>query len=398
MNTRELFLKHNAQTSTSPLAIEISAAQGCYLFGPKGEKYLDLIGGISVCNLGHGNKKIIEAIQAQSEKYLHVMVYGETIQSPQVQFAKILTEHLAPNLNSIYFTNSGSEATEGAMKLAKRYTGKSKIISFKNSYHGSSQGALSIMGSEYWQEAFRPLLPNIFQYDYGSEDVFEQIDEDCACVVMELIQAEAGVWSASKTWLQKIKERCERSNTLLVVDEIQSGFGRCGSLFYYEQLQIVPDILLLGKALGGGLPMGAFIADKKIMDSLAHNPVLGHITTFGGHPLCCAAGLASFDALQNLFNEDKNFVNIKSQRFTTQLQHPAIKKIQAQGLLIALHFESYEINKKIIDQCIYNGLFTDWFLFAPQALRIAPPLTITMDEIDAACVIIVKSINEIMHA
>ncbi len=398
MTQRELFLKHVGQTSETPLAFEVSKASGCYLYDAAGKQHIDLIGGISVCNLGHGNKRIKDAIKKQVDDYLHVMVYGETIQSPQVAYATALSKVLPASLNSVYFTNSGSEATEGAMKLAKRFTGRSKIISFKKSYHGSTQGALSVMGSEYWQQAFRPLLPDVYQFEYGSQAALEAIDNKTACIIMEPMQSEAGVNTAEKSWLQAIRHKCDQTKTLLISDEIQTGFGRSGKLFAMQDTGVIPDILLLGKALGGGMPLGAFIADKKIMDVLSHQPVLGHITTFGGHPVCCAAGLASLQILTELFDENEDFVEQKKQLFLSHLKHEAIKKVSAYGLLIAVHFEDYAMNKKIIDQCILNGVFTDWFLFADNALRIAPPLTISVEEINAACQKIIQSINDVIHA
>jgi acetylornithine/N-succinyldiaminopimelate aminotransferase len=393
MNQRQLFLQHVGQTSQQPLCLNIVKAQGNRLFDVDGKSYLDLIAGISVCNLGHGHPRIIKAIQEQSERFLHVMVYGEFIEQPQVQYAKKLVDHLPNSLNAVFFTASGSEATEGAMKLAKRFTGRTGMISFKNSYHGSTQGALSVMGSEYWQQAFRPLLPGIRQVDYNDFSMLDLIRHDTACVIAETIQAEAGVHSPSIEWMQALRARCTEMGTLLVLDEIQCGFGRNGTLFAFEQLGVVPDVLLLGKALGGGMPLGAFIADKKIMDALTHNPVLGHINTFGGHPVSCAAGLAAFEVLI----EEKwiDTVAQKSKRFVTQLVHPKIDRVSHHGLMIAVHFSSFEFNKKLIDRLLEKGVFTDWFLFASNALRIAPPLTITEDEIDEACHLILQTLEEI---
>ncbi len=397
MTQRELFLKHVGQTSETPLAFEVAKAEGCYLYDAHGKKHIDLIGGISVCNLGHGNARIKEAVKKQVDDYMHVMVYGESVLSPQVNYAKAISDVLPENLNSIYFTNSGSEATEGAMKLAKRYTGRSKIISFKNSYHGSTQGALSVMGSEYWQQAYRPLLPDVHQFDYGSQEAIDAIDNKTACIILEPMQSEAGINEAPTVWFQNLRKKCNETGTLLIFDEIQTGFGRCGELFAMYKLGVTPDIVLLGKALGGGMPIGAFVADKSIMDVFSTNPVLGHITTFGGHPVCCAAGMESLAIIQELFAENKNFVTEKCELFKKQLVHPAIKKVAAYGLLIAVHFEDYPTNKKIIDQCIINGAFTDWFLFADNALRIAPPLIISEDEILASCNIILQSIEEVLN-
>jgi acetylornithine/succinyldiaminopimelate/putrescine aminotransferase len=389
MNNRELFLNHVGQTSEAPLALEIVKAEGSKLFDVNGKEYIDLIGGISVCNVGHRHPKVIEAIKKQLDDYLHIMVYGELVQSPQVQYTTLLSEHLPSSLNAIFFTASGSEATEGAMKLAKRFSGRTQIISFKNSYHGSTQGALSIMGDEYWRNAFRPLLPDTMQLNYNSFDDLENITERTACVIAETVQAEAGVLVPQNNWLKALRKKCDDTGTLLVLDEIQCGFGRNGSLWAFEQFDVVPDILLLGKALGGGMPLGAFIADKKIMDSLSHNPVLGHINTFGGHPVCCAAGLAAFKVLL----EEKLIEGVKEKEalFVELLKGANGSKpsrrytVRSCGLMIAIEFETYEVNKKIIDTLIADGIFTDWFLFASNCLRIVPPLVISKEEITIAC-------------
>ena len=388
MTNRLLFLSHVGQTSAAPLCLEIVKAEGCKLYDVDGKEYIDLIGGISVCNVGHRHPKVIGAIKEQLDRYLHVMVYGELVQSPQVHYAKALTDHLPASLNAVFFTASGTEATEGAMKLAKRYSNRTQIISFKNSYHGSTQGALSVMGSEYWQQAFRPLLPDVLQLNFNSFEDLENITERTACVIAETIQAEAGVLVPQKDWLKALRKKCYATGTLLILDEIQCGFGRNGTLWAFEQFGIIPDILLLGKALGGGMPLGAFIADKKIMDSFTHDPVLGHINTFGGHPVCCAAGLAAFNVLleENLIEGVKE----KEKLFISLLRHPKIKSVRTSGLMIAVEVESFEMNKKLIDRLIDTstgsaGVFTDWFLFAANCLRIAPPLTISKEEITIAC-------------
>ena len=391
MTNRQLFLNHVGQTSDAPVCLEIVKAEGCTLIDAAGKTYIDLIGGISVCNVGHRHPKVIEAIKKQLDAYLHIMVYGELVQSPQVQYAKMLTENLPASLNSVFFTASGSEATEGAMKLAKRYRNRTQIISFKNSYHGSTQGALSVMGSEYWQQAFRPLLPDVLQMNYNSFEDLENITERTACVIAETIQAEAGVLVPQNGWLKALRKKCDDTGTLLILDEIQCGFGRNGTLWAFEQFDVVPDILLLGKALGGGMPLGAFVADKQIMDSLTHDPVLGHINTFGGHPVCCAAGLAAFNVLQDEKLIDG--VKEKEQLFLTLLKHPAIKAVRSCGLMMAVEFDSFETNKKIIDLLIDRGVFTDWFLFASNCLRIVPPLVITGSEIENACKKILSTLN-----
>lgn len=380
-----------AQTSNAPLALEIVKAEGCTLMDINGKAYIDLIAGISVCNVGHRHPRVINAIKQQIEAYLHIMVYGEMVESPQVQYAKLLTDHLPSSLNAVYFTNSGTEATEGAMKLAKKITGRTQIIGFKNSYHGSTQGALSVMGDEYWRNAFRPLLPDVLHLNYNSFDDLNCITAQTACVIAETIQAEAGIIPPQNHWLTALRHRCTETGTLLILDEIQAGFGRTGGLWGFQQFDVVPDIVLLGKALGGGMPLGAFIADKQLMDAFTDNPVLGHITTFGGHPVSCAAGMAAMKVL--LEEEWMNEVKVKENLFKSLLIHPKIKAVRSNGLWLAVEFESFEINKKIIDACIEAGVFTDWFLFASNCMRIAPPLTITEKEINSACKIILQVLN-----
>ena len=392
MNQRELFFQHLAQTSASPLGLEIVKAEGILLYDAGGKKYVDLIGGISVCNTGHRHPKVVEAIKQQADQYLHVLVYGEFIQSPQVQYATLLAKHLPTSLNTVYFTNSGTEATEGAMKLAKRVTGRTEIIAFRESYHGSTQGALSIMGDEYWRNAFRPLLPGILHLDHNSAGSLENITEKTACVIAETIQAERGVYASTKEWLVALRKKCDSTGTLLVLDEIQTGFGRTGTLWNFQQAVIVPDILLLGKALGGGMPLGAFIADRKIMSALTNQPILGHITTFGGHPVSCAAGLASLNVL--LGEKWIEQVGQKEKLFKDLLVHRKIKAVRATGLLIAVEFESFDLNKRIIDECIAKGVLVDWFLFASHCMRIAPPLIIEEKDIRKACEIILQAIEE----
>ncbi len=391
MNQRELFLQHVAQTSSAPLALEIVKADGVMLYDTDGKEYIDLIGGISVANVGHRHPKVIAAIQKQLEAYLHIMVYGEFIETPQVQYAKLLTDHLPQSLNSVYFTNSGTEATEGAMKLAKRVTNRTQIIAFNNSYHGSTQGALSLIGNEYWRNAFRPLLPDILHLEYNSFESLNEITEQTACVIAETVQGEAGIIVPAKEWTQALQKKCTDTGALLILDEIQTGFGRTGKLWGFEHFDTVPDILLLGKALGGGMPLGAFIADKKLMSALTENPVLGHITTFGGHPVCCAAGMA---AMRTLLEEKMmNEVNKKENLFRSLLIHPKIKAVRSFGLWIAIEFDSFEINKKVIDKCIANGVLTDWFLFAPDCLRISPPLIIPEEQISKACTVLLSSLS-----
>lgn len=390
MTQRELFLRHIAQTSPAPLALEIVKAEGCSLFDTTGKEYIDLIGGISVANTGHRHPKVIEAIQKQLDAYLHVMVYGEFVESPQVQYAKLLTDNLPSSLNSVYFTNSGAEAVEGAMKLAKRVNNRTQIIAFKNSYHGSTQGALSVMGDEYWRNAYRPLLPDVLHLEYGSFEELNEITTHTACVIAETVQAEAGINVPSAEWIQALRDRCTKTGALLILDEIQAGFGRTGKLWGFEHFDIEPDVLLLGKALGGGMPLGAFIADKKLMDVFTENPVLGHITTFGGHPVCCAAGMAAMKVL--LEEKLTDAVKRKEELFRSLLVHPAIKSVRSFGLWMAVGFDSFETNRKVIAGCIANGVLTDWFLFAPDCLRISPPLIISNEEIEMVCKTLVQAI------
>ena len=392
MNQRELFFNHVAQTSSAPIGLEIIKAEGCTLYDTKEKEYLDLIGGISVANIGHRHPAVIDAIQKQLEAYLHIMVYGEFIETPQVQYAKLLTDHLPASLNSVYFTNSGTEATEGAMKLAKRLTNRTQIIAFDNSYHGSTQGALSIIGSEYWRNAFRPLLPDVLHLQFNSFESLNEITEQTACVIAETIQAEAGIIVPSKDWMQALRKKCYATGAILILDEIQTGFGRTGKLWGFEHFDIIPDILLLGKALGGGMPLGAFIADKKLMDHLTENPVLGHITTFGGHPVCCAAGMAA----KKVLLEEKiiDDVKRKEELFKSLLVHPKIKSVRSFGLWLAIEFDSFETNKKVIDKCIDQGILTDWFLFASNCLRISPPLIISEEQMKKACKIILQVLSE----
>lgn len=392
MNQRELFLRHVAQTSSAPLALEIVKADCASLYNVSGKEYIDLIGGISVANIGHRHPKVIAAIQEQLEAYLHIMVYGEFVEAPQVQYAKLLTDNLPASLNTVYFTNSGAEAVEGAMKLAKRVTNRTQIIAFNHSYHGSTQGALSIIGEEYWRNAFRPLLPDVLHLQYNSFESLNEITEQTACVIAETVQAEAGILAPSKEWIQAFRKKCTDTGTLLILDEIQAGFGRTGQLWGFENFAIVPDVLLLGKALGAGMPLGAFIADKKLMDAFTDNPVLGHITTFGGHPVCCAAGMAGLKAL--LEEGWIATVKAKEELFRSLLVHPKIKTVRSYGLWIAVEFDSFETNKQVIDTCIAAGVLTDWFLFASHCLRISPPLIISEQQIEKACAVIVGACDQ----
>lgn len=393
MNLRQLFLQHIAPTSPNPMALQISKAQGVFLYDENNTAYLDLIAGIAVSNVGHCHPKVVQAIQEQAASYMHTLVYGEMIMSPQVQLAKYLCDLLPSSLNSVYFTNSGTEATEGAMKLAKRFTGKSEIIACYKSYHGSTQGALSILGDEYFKQAFRPLIPDCNHILYNNFKDIEKITTKTAAVFVELVQAEAGVIVADTNWIKALRTKCNETGTLLVVDEIQTGCGRTGTMFRLDAINVMPDILLLAKGLGGGMPIGCFIADKQIMDSFTNNPVLGHITTFGGNAVCCAAALASLKVIV----EEKLYQSVhhKNKLFLELLQHPKIKKITHCGLMMAVHLDNFDAVQKIIQYGLNNGLVTDWFLFADNCLRIAPPLIITEDEIKQACTILLAGLNEL---
>ena len=403
MTERQLFQRHLAPTSTEPMAFPVTRAQGALLYDDADRPFIDLIGGISVCNVGHCHPKVVAAIQQQAASYLHVMVYGEVVQSPQVQYATLLTAHLPASLDCVYFTNSGAEAVEGAMKLAKRITGRNEIIACHNSYHGSTQGALSLLGDEYWRSAYRPLLPGIRHVQHNDFDSLQYITEHTACIILETIQAEAGVLAPSADWMQALRKRCHATGTLLVLDEIQVGFGRTGTLWAFEQYNIVPDILLLGKALGGGMPLGAFIASGEMMQALADKPVLGHITTFGGHPVSCAAGKAALEAL--LEEKMMSAIARKEQLFLELLQHDLIKAVRSRGLMLAVELEDFDKVKKVIAFCLgaaagnretqdVAGVFTDWFLFAPQCIRLVPPLVITEEEIKQACHILLQALDQ----
>ncbi|MBB5438470.1 acetylornithine/succinyldiaminopimelate/putrescine aminotransferase [Pedobacter sp. AK017] len=394
LTQRQLFLQHNAQTTLDPLLLAFNRAKGMYLYDADGKKYMDLIAGIGVSNVGHCHPAVVNAVQQQAESYMHIMVYGEFVQNPQVNFAAALAAVLPENLNCTYFVNSGAEAVEGAMKLAKRYTQRSEIIACHNSYHGSTQGALSLMGNEEFKQAYRPLLPDIKFINYNRIEDLDQITTRTAAVFIETVQGEAGIRVADPSYFEALRKKCTATGTLLVLDEIQCGFGRTGKMFGFEHFGIVPDILLLAKGIGGGMPIGAFISSREIMISLATNPILGHITTFGGHPVSCAAGLAT---LQTIITENiVEGVTAKAELFKKLLVHPAIKEVRGKGLMIAIAFENFELNKKIIDACIADGLISDWFLHCSNAMRIAPPLIISEEEIKWACAVILKNADALV--
>ncbi len=391
---RQLFQKYLAPTSDAPLALEITKSEGIYLYDQSGKTYIDLISGIAVSNIGHRNPAVIKAIKDQLDAYMHLMVYGEYIQSPQILLAEALIKTTKSNsLNQVYFTNSGTEAVEGAMKLAKRYTGRTEFISCFQAYHGASQGALSLAGDENFKNSFRPLLPDIKHIRHGNLDDLACISTKTAAIVIEIIAGEAGVKTASKSYFKTLRNICTEKGCLLIVDEIQTGFGRTGTFWAYESVEIVPDILLTSKGMGGGMPIGAFISSELIMKTLSFQPVLGHITTFGGHPVSCAASLATLNFIVNstILQE----VEQKSQLFESLLKHPMILAIRRAGLMIALELKNFETVKSVIDQCIQEGLITDWFLFCDNSLRIAPPLTITGEQIKKACNILLQAIDEV---
>ncbi|MGA9649650.1 aspartate aminotransferase family protein [Pedobacter sp.] len=391
LTQRQLFLQHNAQTSPEPLMLEFVKAKGIYIYDAAGKKHIDLIAGIGVSNVGHCHPTVVKAIQEQAETYMHLMVYGEYVQTPQVNFAKALADILPKNLNCTYFLNSGTEAVEGAMKLAKRYTGRKGFIACKNAYHGSTQGAESLMESDFYSSGYGPFLPNVSFIQHNNIDDLDKITEEIAAVFIEPIQGEAGIRVADLEYMQALRAKCNETKTLLIFDEIQSGFGRSGKMFAFEHYNVIPDVLLLAKGIGGGMPIGAFISSLEIMSVLSHSPILGHMTTFGGHPVCCAAGLATLRTLVDHHIVDE--VEEKGQLFKQLLVHPAIKEIRGRGLMLAVEFESFEINKKIIDACILDGILSDWFLHCSNSMRIAPPLIIVKEEIEEACRIILKNIN-----
>ena len=372
--------------------LEVERAEGMYLYSPEGKAYLDLIAGIGVSCLGHRHPAVVEAVKAQLDKYLHTLVYGEFVLAPQVQLAELLARCLPDPLDSVYFVNSGTEATEGAMKLAKRYTGRYEIVACKQAYHGSTQGAASLMWPKDFTQAYHPLLPGIRHIEYNCEENLGQVNEKTAAVIMETVQGEWGVRPPAEGYLKKVRERCDEVDALLIFDEIQAGYGRTGSLFAFEQYGVVPDILLLAKGMGGGMPIGAFIASKEIMNALSDNPILGHITTFGGHPVSCAAALATLETL--LESDLIQQVKAKEQLFLELLQHPDIVEVRSAGLWLAVELESFERVQAVIKHCLEQGLITDWFLFNSRSLRIAPPLIITEEQIRWACGVILEALEK----
>lgn len=390
--SEEIFLNNLAQTTPYPFQIAIERAEGVYLYTPDGKKYMDMISGIGVNNIGHRHPKVIEAIKQQLDKHLHVMVYGEYIQSAPNLLAKKLTELLPPQLNCCYFVNSGTEANEGALKLAKRYTERTEIISFKKSYHGSTHGSLSVSGNEIKKRTFRPLLPDVRFIEFNKLSDLEFISVKTACVILETIQGDAGVRIPSTAYMHALRKKCTETGALLILDEIQCGMGRTGTLFAFEQFGIVPDILTVAKAFGGGLPIGTFVSSREIMKTLTHDPMLGHITTFGGNPVCCASALATLEVIEKEKLLEK--VEAKGQLIQRTLTHPKIKEVRRIGLMFAFDFDSEERVNSIVKYAKENGVICYWFLSHPNSFRIAPPLTITESEILIACEIILKAIDQ----
>ena len=391
-NLRQLFLEHVGQTSDNPMMLEVERAEGIYLYGRDGKRWIDLISGVSVSAVGHGNRQVIDAICSQAQDYLHLMVYGEAVESPQVRYAQRIASLLPDPLDTVYFVNSGSEAVEGALKLAKRYTGRTEIIYYKNAYHGSTHGSLSVMGGEEYRNAYRPLLPDTRQIRFNEPADLRYVTPRTACVIIEPVQGEGGIFPADRDYLQALRDRCDQTGTLLIYDEIQTGLGRTGTLYFFQQYGIVPDILCTAKAFGGGMPLGAFIASNRIMSVLKTNPVLGHITTFGGHPVCCAAGLA---ALEYILSERlTELADAKGALYESLLAgHPLVREIRRTGLLLGVEFGDSELTARIVLRAIDRGLMTEWFLFHDTAMRIAPPMTITDAEIRESCEILLEVLN-----
>lgn len=387
------FLKYQAQTSLHPLAIEISHAKGSYIYDNKGKAYLDFVAGVSANSLGHNHPSVSNAVKRQIDLYAHVMVYGEFIQQPQLELCKALANTLPDILSTVYLTNSGTEATEGALKLAKRYTGKAEIIAAKNSYHGNTQGAMSVSGIEKQNRPYRPLIPGIKYIEFNNTADLQKITHKTAAVILETIQGGAGFITPYKNYLRKVKEKCTEVGALLILDEIQTGVGRTGTFWGFENYDVIPDIIIAGKGLGGGMPIGAFISSHEIMSVLKHNPPLGHITTFGGHPVIAASGLATISEIiqSNLIREALR----KEQLIKSLLVHPLIKEIRGKGLMLAAITESPEITIKVIDTCLKKGLILFFLLFEKNAIRITPPLTISDDEIISGCKIITSVLDSI---
>ncbi|MFR9590775.1 MAG: aspartate aminotransferase family protein [Rikenellaceae bacterium] len=394
---RKQFLKHIGQTSPSPMLVEVERAEGVYFYTPEGKRYFDLVAGVAVSNVGHCNPMIVKAIQDQAAKYMHVMVYGELVETPQVEYARRVAELLPDPLESVYFVSSGAEAVEGALKLAKRYTGRRNIISMRRAYHGSTMGAMTLMGSpegDEWKGAFRPLMPCVNSIEFNSFDDLQKIDHNTACVVSEVVQGEGGVRPPQKGYLEALRARCSEVGALLIFDEIQTGMGRSGEIFACVKHGVTPDIICLAKAFGGGMPLGAFVSSGEIMGTLQHNPVLGHITTFGGHPVSCAAGLAALNFL--IDNDVIESVEAKGARYEeAMLAHPKVQEVRRSGLIMAVELGRSEYLYRLMEIFKEEGIMSDWFLFCDTAFRISPPLTITPDEVEESICLIIKSLDRL---
>lgn len=389
---KQEFFKYQAQTTPYAAGFEVEKAEGSYIYGKDGRAYLDFVAGVSANTLGHSHPKVVNAIKEQADKYLHVMVYGEYAQEKPVELCKLLAEATPEPLEVTYLVNSGAEAIDGALKLAKRYTGREEIISMKNSYHGNTHGALSVSGNEFHKREFRPLLPMISFIEFNNEEEFSKITKKTACVIAETIQGAAGFLTPSQNYFKNLKKRCEEVGALLILDEIQPGFGRTGKLFSFEHYDMVPDILVMGKGMGGGVPVGAFMSSAEIMKSLQHSPKLGHITTFGGNPLIAAASFATLKEVleSSLMNE----VEEKEKLFRELLVHPKIKKVNGRGLMLAVELESPEYTLDVAKRCMEKGLIVFWQLYRNEFMRISPPLTISKEEIKKGCEIILEALNE----
>jgi len=392
---RELFFKHVAQTSPSPFGLEINRAEGVFLYGTDGRKILDLVSGVAVSNVGHANREVIDAVVRQAESHMHLMVYGEVIQAPQVEHATLLTSLLPESLNSVYYVNSGSEANEAAIKLAKRVTGRGEIVSCFNCYHGSTQGVMSLMTDEELKRSFRPLIPGVSHIRFNSKEDLLLINRRTAAVIIEPVQGEAGIIPPEPGYLEALRKKCDEVGALLIFDEIQTGFGRCGRLFAFQKYGIIPDIITLAKALGGGMPLGALVASGELMEKWQYNPALGHITTFGGHPVSCAAALASLRVLLREGWIDK--VEEKSERFAGKIRkHPIVKEVRSSGLLMAVELGSPGAGERAVRLLLEEDVMTDWFLSSDTAFRIAPPLCISEDEIDFAVEKILRVLDKMV--
>ena len=390
---KEIFFNHLAQTTPFPIGLEVDFAEGSHIIDKQGKRYLDMIAGVAVSNIGHRHPKVVEAIKKQVDRHLHVMVYGEYLQDSQNELAALLHSVLPQHLDNFYFVNSGAEAVEAALKLAKRATGRNQFISCEKAYHGSTHGALSVSGNEKKKSAFRPLLPEVRFIRHNEIDDLDQITTKTAGVIIEVIQGDAGVRIPTKNWLVALREKCDRTDTLLIFDEIQTGFGRTGKMFAFEHYGVSPDILVVGKAIGGGMPMGAMICNKKLMKLFTYDPMLGHITTFGGHPVMCAAGAACLHVLKTEINWEE--VEEKGRHLEKGLRHPIVKEIRRKGLMFAVDLESFEQVKQVFDFCLENGVLTFWFLSTDYSFRLSPPLTISYVELDEAISVILEAFDAV---